>query len=136
MKLFSFSRRAISSFSFDAGTSTRRCFDPHALRIRVNMSAIGSVMLIGCLPSSPMVSGWSGLVGSGRKTLLLPRRLPHARDQPRQRHLPERDPAQAEHLDVAARPAGHRAPVADALGCGVARERAERHTRPAPPPPP
>src|SRR5512146_209336 len=26
--------------------STRRCFDPQALRIRVSMSAIGSVMLI------------------------------------------------------------------------------------------
>ena len=26
--------------------STRRCFDPQALRIRVNMSAIGSVMLM------------------------------------------------------------------------------------------
>src|ERR1051325_6493665 len=46
MKLFSFRMRTISVFIFDTGMSTRRCFDPQALRIRVNMSAIGSVMLI------------------------------------------------------------------------------------------
>ena len=46
MKLFSFRMRAISVFIFDTGMSTRRCFDPQALRIRVSMSAIGSVMLI------------------------------------------------------------------------------------------
>jgi hypothetical protein len=38
--------RAISVFIFDTGMSTRRCFDPQALRIRVSISAIGSVMLI------------------------------------------------------------------------------------------
>src|SRR5664279_2459159 len=53
--------RAISAFSFDAGISTRRCFDPHALRIRVNMSAIGSVMLISQF-LAPTVSPW-GRVG-------------------------------------------------------------------------
>src|SRR3954470_2231203 len=46
MRLCSFRMRAISTFIFDAGISTRRCFAPQALRIRVNMSAIGSVMLI------------------------------------------------------------------------------------------
>src|SRR6187397_1612078 len=46
MKLFSFRIRAISVFIFDSGMSTRRCFDPQALRIRVSMSAIGSVMLM------------------------------------------------------------------------------------------
>src|SRR6478735_4649334 len=63
MKLFSFRIRAISTFTFDAGMSTRRCFDPQALRIRVNMSAIGSVMLIGdsCLPSYPLRTDvWDG----------------------------------------------------------------------------
>src|SRR5690242_18407679 len=46
MKLFSFRMRAISVFTRDTGMSTRRCRDAHALRIRVNMSAIGSVMLM------------------------------------------------------------------------------------------
>src|SRR5687768_11930551 len=36
--------RAISTFIFDAGISTRRCFDPQALRMRVSISAIGSVI--------------------------------------------------------------------------------------------
>ena len=36
----------IQDFIFDAGISTRRCLAPQALRMRVNMSAIGSVMLI------------------------------------------------------------------------------------------
>src|ERR1035437_1794780 len=65
MKLLAFSSRAISSFIFDAGMSTRRCFDPHALRIRVNMSAIGSVMLIERFPVFPMVSArFRGLLRS------------------------------------------------------------------------
>jgi hypothetical protein len=35
--------------------STRRCFDPQALRIRVSMSAIGSVMVMNdsCVRSYP-----------------------------------------------------------------------------------
>src|SRR6185503_19287965 len=50
MKLFSFRMRAISVFTFDTGMSTRRCFDPQALRIRVSISAIGSVMLMSSIP--------------------------------------------------------------------------------------
>src|SRR5687768_2098711 len=46
MKLLSFRILAISTFILDPGMSTRRCFAPQALRMRVNMSAIGSVMLI------------------------------------------------------------------------------------------
>src|SRR4030081_3264673 len=46
MKSFSFRIRATAVFIFDTGISTRRCFDPQALRIRVSMSAIGSVMLM------------------------------------------------------------------------------------------
>src|SRR6185503_20144171 len=52
MKLFSFRIRAISVFILDTGMSTRRCRDAQALRIRVNMSAIGSVMLMWSLLSS------------------------------------------------------------------------------------
>src|SRR5438552_5479754 len=46
MKLFSFRMRATSVFIFDTGMSTRRCFDPQALRMRVSMSAIGSVIVM------------------------------------------------------------------------------------------
>jgi len=46
MKLLSFKIRAISSFIFDNGMSTRRCLDAHALRMRVSMSAIGSLRLM------------------------------------------------------------------------------------------
>jgi hypothetical protein len=38
--------RAISSLSFDAGMSTRECFAAMAFRIRVSMSAIGSVITL------------------------------------------------------------------------------------------
>jgi hypothetical protein len=41
--------------------STRRCFDPQALRIRVSMSAIGSVMLISETPVLSYPVGRGGL---------------------------------------------------------------------------
>src|SRR5512141_1242077 len=62
MKLFSFMIFAISTFTFEPGMSTRRCFAPHALRMRVNISAIGSVMLI--YDSSP-----AGLAHAGNHSL-------------------------------------------------------------------
>src|SRR5690606_21655671 len=62
MKWLSFRIRAISVFSFDTGRSTRRCFACEAFRIRVSMSAIGSVIMV-TVP--PIVSGlFPGLVGS------------------------------------------------------------------------
>src|SRR5687767_3310258 len=85
MKLFSFRIRAISSFIFESGMSTRRCFDPQALRMRVNMSAIGSVMLM--------------------VVALSPARLLDARDQPVQRQLAEADTADAELPNERAGPA-------------------------------
>src|SRR5580704_3088698 len=44
--------RAISTFSFEEGKSTRGCFAREALRIRVNMSATGSVVIRPSLPAS------------------------------------------------------------------------------------
>src|SRR5260370_37664568 len=49
----SFKMRAISAFSFDAGTSTLGCRAASALRRRVNISAIGSLTIrspldVGC----------------------------------------------------------------------------------------
>src|ERR1043166_1352270 len=87
--------RAISVFIFDTGMSTRRCFDPQALRMRVSMSAIGSVMLM-----------WS----------LLPAGLADAGDHARERQLPETNPAQPETAEERARAAAARAPVVLADG--------------------
>src|SRR6266550_2567757 len=82
MKWFSFRIFAISIFIFEPGMSTRRCFAPHALRMRVNISAIGSVMLIDY--SSPA-------------------RLAHAGNHSRKRELTETDSAHAELSQKGAR---------------------------------
>src|SRR5262245_41099629 len=74
--------RATSTFSFEGGMSTQRCPVWAALRSRVSMSAIGSVIMI---VSSPA-------------------RLAHAGDLPLQGHLTEADPADAEFADEGARP--------------------------------
>src|ERR1700722_2681773 len=89
MNALSLRTRAISTFSFDCGISTRRCFALTALRMRVSMSAIGSVIVIVC----PR----------------LPTGLAHARQEPVQRHIPEADSAQAE---LAEEGAGATAPLA------------------------
>src|SRR5438309_1215173 len=75
--------RAISSFSFEEGSSTRSCSALFALRMRVSMSATGSVIMGG----------------------LLPRALGHAGDDALVGELPQADPAQAELLEHGARPA-------------------------------
>src|SRR5690242_5430916 len=142
MKLFSFSRRAISSFSLDMGMSTRRCFDPQALRIRVNMSETGSVMLIRStlVPavSLPGPAGCNGVCHSSLRAtsrrlsahgVELPARFPHPWNEAAEGHLPEGDSRQSELLEVAARPSGHRAPVADALLGRVAGELLEAGLR-------
>src|ERR1700687_5227549 len=43
--------RAISTFNFEEGKSTRGCFARDALLIRVNMSATGSVVIRPSLPA-------------------------------------------------------------------------------------
>src|SRR5438132_6671344 len=95
MKLFSFRIRATSIFIFDTGMSTRRCFDPQALRMRVSMSAIGSVMLM-----------WS----------LLPAGFADAGDHAGERQLPETNPAQSETAEERPRAAAARASVVLADG--------------------
>src|SRR4051812_17981171 len=93
--------------------STRRCFDPQALRIRVNMSAIGSVMLM-CVSYSSRIRGRGGMNClaiwlSGR--LCLPARLAHAGDHPRQRQLAEANAAEPEATQKRARTAAPAAAV-------------------------
>src|SRR5580698_6133552 len=89
MNALSLRTRAISTFSFDCGISTRRCFALTALRMRVSMSAIGSVIVIVC----PR----------------LPAGLAHARQEPVQCHVPEANSAQTE---LAQEGAGATAPLA------------------------
>src|SRR5688572_9014859 len=76
--------RATSTFSFDTGMSTHRCAVEPAFRIRVSMSAIGSVIMM--VSSSPA-------------------RLAHARDLALEGHLAEADAAESELAEEGARPA-------------------------------
>src|SRR6266850_801675 len=90
--------RAISAFSRDAGISTRVCLAVTALRIRVSISAIGSVIslnskLIHQLTRSPTALGDS-------------------RDVTLERQLPEAQAAQRELSHVGARTAAQAAAVA------------------------
>src|ERR671926_1731044 len=84
--------RAISSFRREVGISARSCIALLALRIRVSMSATGSVSI----------------------ARLLPRRLRHAGDHALVRELPQADPAEAELAED-----GARAPAAVAPRVGA-----------------
>src|SRR5688572_24898246 len=72
--------RAISIFSLEDGTSTLGSFARTPFRIRVIMSATGSVMFIG---------------NTSRRSRL-PTGLDHSRDVPRERLQPEADAAELE----------------------------------------
>src|SRR5258708_501837 len=80
--------RAISALSFEAGTSTLGSLARTPLRIRLIMSATGSVMFIWFTSRAP-----------------LPARLDHAGDVPGQGQLAEADAAQLELPQVATGPA-------------------------------
>src|SRR5881394_46041 len=82
--------RAICSFSFEEGISTRSCSALLALRMRVSMSATGSVNI--------------GL-------FLLPRALRHARDDALMGELAQADPAEPELLEDSPRAAALVAPA-------------------------
>src|SRR5262245_47551092 len=93
MKPSSLRTLAIAAFSFVAGMSTVGRSMRLALRMRVSMSAIGSVIMVGT--SSP-----AGLGNAG--------------DQPVRGHPPEADAADAELAVDGAGPAADLAAVADA----------------------
>src|SRR5689334_2161760 len=76
--------RAISSLSLEEGSSTRSCSALLALRMRVSMSATGSVIMA----RSP-----------------LPGAFRHAGDDALVGELPQADPAEPELLEHRARPA-------------------------------
>src|SRR3982075_3739669 len=81
----SFRTRAISTPTREAGMATRECPAVFALRIRVSMSAMLSVLISPLTPSSP-------------------RRLLHARDLSLRRQRAKADAADAELAHVRARP--------------------------------
>src|SRR5215468_12528825 len=81
--------RAISTLSFEVGISARSCSALLALRMRVSMSATGSVSIVS----------------------LLPRALRHAGDHALVGELPQADPAEPELLEH-----GAGAPAAVAAG--------------------
>src|ERR1041385_5651368 len=74
--------RAISTFSFELGISARSCSALLALRMRVSMSATGSVSISSLLPGA----------------------LGHARDHALVGELPQADAAEPELLEHGARP--------------------------------
>src|SRR5689334_11610979 len=90
----------MARFTFDAGTTTLTFSVACALRMRVSMSAMGSLMLI---------------------VWLLPARLDHAGDLAAHRDLADLVAREAELAERATRPAGDRAAVAQPHGGGVAR---------------
>src|SRR5215210_3784463 len=91
----------MDSFSFEDGITASTWPTIWALRIRISMSAIGSLMLI---------------------DLSLPACLDHAGDLALERKVAELIPAEAELAVHAARPTGQRAAVAQPHGRGVSRQ--------------
>src|SRR5436190_13223834 len=91
----------METLSLEQGMLVSTCPTIWALRMRVSMSAIGSLILI---------------AGS------LPARLDHARHLAVQRELAQLDAPEAEFLVHAARPPGQRAAVAQPHRRGIARQ--------------
>src|SRR5579863_6346873 len=94
---------ARDSFNFEVGIFTVSCMAVLALRIRVSMSAMGSVIVMSAaLPS--------------------PARLGHAGDLPGMDHDAQTDPAQPEFAEHGLRPSTAPAPRVGAdleLGCAL-----------------
>src|SRR6266571_5477480 len=104
--------RAISSFNFEAGISTRECLAATALRIRVNMSAIGSVMLYSvkrfqifncrfAIEKHPNASNRKSKIQT--RKFPLPTGFHDAGNLPSQCQLAEANPAQVKFSQVSAR---------------------------------
>src|SRR5689334_23913724 len=95
-------------FTLDAGTATVTLSVSCALRMRVSMSAMGSLMLISCL---------------------LPARLDHSGNLAAHGDLADLVAREAELAERAARAAGHGAAVAKPNRGGVARQRLKLRAR-------
>src|SRR3990170_5140086 len=110
MKPSSLRTRAIATFSLEAGTLVKSCLDEVALRMRVSMSAMGSVtFMAGSLSAlGPEPSG-----SPSRRTTnsSLPARLLDARQLTLQGQPSEADAAEGEEAHVRPRPPAKAATV-------------------------
>src|SRR5258707_13906030 len=107
--------RAISSFNFDAGISTRECFAETAFRMRANMSAIGSVMLYSVKRFqifdrrfAKSSSGRASQIANLKSKIAnspLPTRFHHAGNLSLQGQLAKANPAQVKLAQIIARTA-------------------------------
>src|SRR5258705_11147494 len=97
--------RAISSLSFEAGISARECLAAMALRIRVNISAIGSVIYRTpfLLPISDCRLKSQIGIGNRESATRLPTRLNDAGNLPLQRQLAKTNAAQIKLPQIPAR---------------------------------
>src|SRR6266849_9986778 len=109
--------RAISSFSFEVGISTRECLAATAFRIRATMSAIGSVMLYSvkrfqifdcrfaiepkCHERAFQIANLKSKIANS----LSPARFHHAGNLSLQRQLAKANAAQMKLTQIRARPA-------------------------------
>src|SRR5205085_8634254 len=96
--------RAISSFNFDAGMSTRECLAETALRIRANMSAIGSVIRYNSIFDCQLPIADCRLkqleIGNRKSAMLLPTTFHDARNLPGERQFAKTDAAQVKLAQV------------------------------------
>src|SRR5271163_1735462 len=108
--------RAISVFSFEAGTSSFWWRARMELRMRVTKSATGSVKLI-LSPPFPVRSGLrQAAEPAGMLLLQLPTRFDNTGDLAPKRQLAEAQAAKAELAQVGARPAAKLAAIVLAAG--------------------
>src|SRR5438094_5203337 len=98
--------RAISAFSRDPGMSTRVCLAVTALRIRVSISAIGSVITLS------LQSTVDNRQSTVSQQVTSPATLRHARDVALERELAEAEAAERELPHVCARAAAQVAAAA------------------------
>src|SRR5712692_2180083 len=99
------------SFSFEAGRSSSSSPARCALRMRVNKSATGSVMLICYAPRLAVPVGTPTRLCLRPEARGLPRRLDHSGDLAFQRPVPEADPAHLELVEERPAAAAEPAPV-------------------------
>src|SRR6185437_10558077 len=110
MKPSSLSTWAMATLTFDAGIRTASWREPTALRMRVSMSAIGSLTLMYLFPL------W-------RLPLQhLPAGFRHAGQKPPMGQFAERDSREAKLSDVALGAPGDEVAVMDARGAAVQRQ--------------
>src|SRR2546421_11994337 len=98
--------RAISSFNFDAGMSTRECLAETAFRIRANMSAIGSVIRYNSIFDCQLpMADWNQMeIGDRQSAMSLPTTFHDARNLSGERQFAKTDAAQVKLAQIRSGP--------------------------------